>query len=94
VDFSVDHARKLAFVAGWIGELLRRDDFDLEFVNREKFLIRDLLKKQIDACIQRRRRAPYQQFLFSVRLRAERVKTWRRKTIFLSIHDMYCPARD
>ncbi len=92
VDFSVDHARKLAFVAGWIGELLRRDDFDLEFVNREKFLIRDLLKKQIDALHSAAAKSAYQQFLFSDDY-AERVKTGGENN-FLFNPDMYCPARD
>jgi type III restriction enzyme len=44
---SLTHASKQAFVAAWLTDLLRRDDFTLARANLEKFLIRNRLEARI-----------------------------------------------
>ena len=44
---SLTHASKQAFVAAWLTELLRREDFTLARVNLQKFLIRNLIEARI-----------------------------------------------
>ena len=46
---TITHAAKRAFVSHWIDELLRGDEIDLARVNRQKFLVRDLLENRIRA---------------------------------------------
>ena len=44
---SLTHASKQAFVAAWLAELLRREDFTLARANLQKFLIRNLIEARI-----------------------------------------------
>lgn len=44
---SLTHASKQAFVAKWLTELLRREDFPLARANLQKFLLRNLLEARI-----------------------------------------------
>lgn len=44
---SLTHASKRGFVASWLQSLLQREDFDLARVNRQKFLIRNLIEQKI-----------------------------------------------
>ncbi|MGE4488827.1 MAG: DEAD/DEAH box helicase [Kiritimatiellales bacterium] len=46
-DTYITHVSKQAFVAGWLGSLLQRDEMDLAKVNRQKFLLRNLLEDRI-----------------------------------------------
>ena len=44
---SLTHASKLAFVAGWLSDLLAQPNFDLARANLQKFLMRNLLDARI-----------------------------------------------
>ncbi|MDO8718394.1 MAG: hypothetical protein Q7K20_05345 [Polaromonas sp.] len=44
---SLTHASKLAFVAGWLSDLLAQPNFDLSRANLQKFLLRNLLDARI-----------------------------------------------
>lgn len=44
---SLTHASKLAFVAGWLSDLLAQPNFDLARANLQKFLMRNLLEARI-----------------------------------------------
>lgn len=63
-DMATVHAAKRAFVARWLGELLRREDFDLARVNRQKFLIRSLLETRLADLRREAVRQAYQETLF------------------------------
>lgn len=47
-DPSITHASKRAFVAAWISSLLAKDGMDLARVNRQKFLLRNLIAWQVN----------------------------------------------
>ncbi len=49
---TITHASKLAFVSGWLSNLLVQPHFDLGRANLQKFLLRQML----DACIRELRR--------------------------------------
>ena len=61
---SLTHASKQAFVAGWLTELLRRDDFPLARANLQKFLIRNLLEARIRTLRRQTVGLAFQQTLF------------------------------
>jgi len=46
-DPSITHASKRAFVSSWLSSLLKQDGMDLAQVNRQKFLLRNLLEERI-----------------------------------------------
>ncbi len=46
-DPSITHASKRAFVAGWIGSLLKQDGIDLAGINRQKFSLRNLIEERV-----------------------------------------------
>lgn len=46
-DPSITHASKRAFVAGWIGSLLKLDGIDLAEINRQKFSLRNLIEERV-----------------------------------------------
>jgi type III restriction enzyme len=46
-DNSLTHASKLAFVSGWLSDLLVQPGFDLGRANLQKFLLRNLLEARI-----------------------------------------------
>ena len=61
---SLTHASKQAFVAAWLGELLRLDGFTLARTNLQKFLIRNLLEARINALRKQAVGKAFQQVLF------------------------------
>ncbi len=61
---SLTHASKRAFVAKWLTELLRRDDFTLARANLQKFLIRNLLEARIRDLRKQAVRKAFQHALF------------------------------
>ncbi len=61
---SLTHASKQAFVAKWLTELLRRDDFTLARANLQKFLIRNLLEARIRDLRKQAVRKAFQHALF------------------------------
>ena len=44
---GLTHNSKMQFVSGWLGELLRKSEYDLAAANRQKFLTRRLLELEI-----------------------------------------------
>lgn len=46
-DPSITHASKRAFVAAWLSDLLQKDGIDLARVNRQKFLLRNLVEGRV-----------------------------------------------
>lgn len=46
-DPSITHASKQAFVAGWLSSLLATEGIDLARVNRQKFLLRNLIESRV-----------------------------------------------
>lgn len=47
-DSSITHASKRAFVASWLSSLLTKPGMDLARVNRQKFLLRNLIAGHVD----------------------------------------------
>jgi type III restriction enzyme len=47
-DQSITHASKRAFVSVWLSSLLKKPEMDLARVNRQKFLLRNLIAWQVD----------------------------------------------
>lgn len=62
---TITHPAKRAFVLQWLQTLLRRSDFDLARVNRQKFLLRELLEGRIHELQQRDLNRAYQDTLFA-----------------------------
>lgn len=46
-ESTLTHASKLAFVAAWLGDLLKREGFSLARANLQKFAIRNLIEAQV-----------------------------------------------
>lgn len=46
-DTSITHASKRAFVAAWLSSLLNKEGMDLARVNRQKFLLRNMIEDQV-----------------------------------------------
>lgn len=61
---SLTHASKQAFVAAWLTDLLRRDDFTLARANLQKFLIRNLVEARIRELRKQAVGKAFQQTLF------------------------------
>lgn len=61
---SLTHTSKQAFVAHWLTELLRGDDFSLARANLQKFLIRNLLEARIRTLRRQAVGLAFQQTLF------------------------------
>lgn len=61
---SVTHTSKQAFVAGWLAKLLVQPGFDLGRANLQKFLLRNLITKQIRELRVAAVKTAYQQSLF------------------------------
>ena len=47
-DPSITHASKRAFVAAWLSSLLNKEGMDLARVNRQKFLLRNMIEDQVN----------------------------------------------
>lgn len=89
---SVTHGIKLAFVSGWLKELLLSPRFDLARTNQQKFLVRNLLERRIGELRTQAVKAAYQHTLFGDG-REERVAvddTYR----FEFNPQAYAPSRD
>ncbi len=63
-DQSITHASKRAFVSSWVSSLLAKDGMDLARVNRQKFLLRNLIAWQVDDLRKRAVAEECQSFLF------------------------------
>ncbi|MFZ4536150.1 DEAD/DEAH box helicase [Propionivibrio sp.] len=61
---SLTHAAKQAFVAAWLSELLRRENFTLARVNLQKFQIRNLIEARIRELRKQAVGKAFQQVLF------------------------------
>jgi type III restriction enzyme len=82
----------MAFVAGWLGELLLQPGFDLARANLQKFLLRNLLDAHIKALRRDAVQQAYQQTLFADG-NAERVVVDSQFTYDFR-PDAYAPSRD
>jgi type III restriction enzyme len=63
-DPSITHASKRAFVSAWIAGLLAKEGFDLARVNRQKFVLRNLIAQQVDGLRKEAVARECQTFLF------------------------------
>ncbi len=63
-DPSITHASKRAFVSSWLSALLRKPGIDLARVNRQKFLLRNLIAWRVDELRKAAVAAECQTFLF------------------------------
>ena len=63
-DSSITHASKRTFISQWLNALLRHDNMSLARVNRQKFLLRNLINDQINSLRNNAIIKEYQQFLF------------------------------
>jgi type III restriction enzyme len=88
---TVTHASKLAFVSGWLSELLQRDDFTLARANQQKFQIRNLIEAHIRALRREAIATAYQQALFT----EEGMRAIVGDDIVFRYHpDAYAPLKD
>ena len=63
-DDSITHASKRTFVSSWISSLLTNEGMDLARVNRQKFLLRNLIARQVEELRKRAIQKECQSFLF------------------------------
>jgi type III restriction enzyme len=89
---SLTHASKLAFVAGWLSDLLAQPNFDLGRANLQKFLLRNLLDERIGELRRDAVNRAYQQALFGDNA-AESVSV-SREFIYDFRPEAYAPSRD
>jgi type III restriction enzyme len=89
---SLTHASKQAFVAGWLTQLLQRDDFPLARVNLQKFLIRERIESRIRTLRAEAVSQAYQQTLFG-KDAAQRVAVGDALPFEFYPH-AYAPSRD
>jgi len=91
-DPSITHASKTAFVAGWLSKLLKEDGMDLARVNRQKFLLRNLIDTQIRELRSTAIKQACQTFLFGDD-KEKRVRVGSEYS-FEFHPDAYAPDRD
>lgn len=89
---SLTHASKQAFVAAWLTDLLRRDDFTLARANLQKFLIRNRLEARIRDLRKQAVGKAFQQTLFGEDA-ASRVAVSDQYAFDFHPH-AYAPSRD
>jgi type III restriction enzyme len=89
---SLTHASKLAFVAGWLSDLLAQPNFDLARANLQKFLMRNLLEARIRELRRAAVNRAYQQALFGDNA-AEAVSVSSEFTYDFR-PEAYAPSRD
>ena len=89
---SLTHASKLAFVAGWLSDLLAQPNFDLARANLQKFLLRNLLDARIRELRRDAVNRAYQQALFGDNA-AEAVSVSSQFTYDFR-PEAYAPSRD
>jgi type III restriction enzyme len=91
-DESSTHASKLAFVAGWLGALLKREDFDLARANQLKFAVRTLLQDTIRRLRKDAVEEAYQRTLFQD---GKEQRAEVSDAFFFEFHPQaYAPTRD
>jgi len=91
-DPSITHASKTAFVSHWLGKLLKVEKMDLARVNRQKFLLRNLVDEQITDLRKEAISVAHQTFLFGEGKEA-RVRVGSEYE-FEFHPDAYAPDRD
>ena len=89
---SLTHVSKLAFVTGWLSDLLAQPNFDLARTNLQKFLIRNLLEARIRELRRDAVSRAYQQALFAPG-NDERVSVSNQFTYDFR-PEAYAPSRD
>lgn len=89
---SLTHASKLAFVSGWLSDLLAQPTFDLARANLQKFLMRNLLDARIHELRDVAVKQAYQQALFGDG-KSERVAVSNQFTYDFR-PEAYAPSRD
>jgi type III restriction enzyme len=91
-DPSITHTSKRSFVASWLASLLKRDKIDLARVNRQKFLLRNLIEEHVGALRAQAIKTACQEFLFGDG-KEERVRVGSEYQ-FEFHPDAYAPDRD
>lgn len=89
---TLTHANKLAFVAAWLGDLLKREGFTLARANLQKFMVRNLIEARVRSLKAEAVAACFQQVLFGEN-QAERV-TVSDLYSFEFNPQAYAPSRD
>ena len=89
---TLTHASKLAFVAGWLSDLLAQPHFDLGRANLQKFLMRNLLEARIRELRREAVNRAYNQTLFDEG-HDERVAVSHQFTYDFR-PEAYAPSRD
>ena len=64
LEESLTHEAKRNFVLAWVNDLLSQENFDLARANTQKFIIRQLIEKRIQALRKEAVHQAYQNFLF------------------------------
>lgn len=64
LEESLTHEAKRNFVLAWVNDLLSQESFDLARANTQKFIIRQLIEKRIQALRKEAVHQAYQNFLF------------------------------
>lgn len=89
---SLTHASKLAFVTGWLSDLLVQSGFDLARANLQKFQMRNLLEARIRELRTNAVKQAYQESLFGDAA-AERVSV-STEFVYDFRPEAYAPSRD
>ncbi|MDD5028750.1 MAG: DEAD/DEAH box helicase family protein [Rhodoferax sp.] len=89
---SLTHASKLAFVSGWLSDLLSQPGFNLGRANLQKFLMRNLLEARIRELRSEAVKQAYQESLFG-EAASERVSV-SNEFVYDFRPEAYAPSRD
>jgi len=91
-DPSITHESKRAFVAAWLADLLKKPGCDLARVNRQKFLLRNLVESRVSELRKDAIKTACDAFLFGEG-REDRVRVGSEYS-FEFHPDAYAPTRD
>jgi type III restriction enzyme len=91
-DTSITHASKRAFVAAWLTSLLNKEGMDLARVNRQKFMLRNMIEDQVNELRASAIRTACEAFLFGDG-KEDRVRVGSEYQ-FEFHPDAYAPDRD
>jgi type III restriction enzyme len=91
-DPSITHASKRTFVAAWLTSLLKQDGMDLAQVNRQKFVLRNLIECRVIELRTKAVQTACREFLFGAG-KEERVRVGSEYK-FEFHPDAYAPDRD
>ncbi len=89
---SLTHASKLAFVSGWLADLLAQPGFNLGRANLQKFLLRNLLEARIRELRVAAVKQAYQESLFGAA--AEERSSVSTAFVYDFRPEVYAPGRD